>query len=174
LTAEKEPQGLRLQSSRLTGIVEGLEGIDESQLRQLARDTEDPQWTSLRRSASSRDERELAGGSEVCVYLLSRAACRSTTPMSVADAYPVHSPYPTSHNRSSSSERVPRTRTWPLWTTPNGVRWARYGRKPVHQITASISLTFRLATRRRFPSSDRTAVAQPAHHVIVPQAPVEP
>ena len=40
-TAEKGPQGIRLQSSHLTGIVEGLEGIDESQLQQLARDTEE-------------------------------------------------------------------------------------------------------------------------------------
>jgi osmotically inducible protein OsmC len=41
VTAEKGPQGIRLQSSRLAGIVEGLEGIAESQLRQLARETEE-------------------------------------------------------------------------------------------------------------------------------------
>ncbi len=41
VTAEKGPQGIRLQSSHLTGIVEGLEGIDESQLQQLARETEE-------------------------------------------------------------------------------------------------------------------------------------
>lgn len=40
VTAEKGPQGIRLQSSHLTGIVDGLEGIDESQLQQLAHDTE--------------------------------------------------------------------------------------------------------------------------------------
>jgi osmotically inducible protein OsmC len=41
VTAEKGPHGIRLQSSRLTGIVEGLEGIDQSQLHQLARETEE-------------------------------------------------------------------------------------------------------------------------------------
>ena len=41
VTAEKGPQGIRLQSSHLTGIIECLEGIDESQLQQLARDTEE-------------------------------------------------------------------------------------------------------------------------------------
>ena len=41
VTAEKGPQGIRLQSSHLTGIVEGLEGIDESELQQLARETEE-------------------------------------------------------------------------------------------------------------------------------------
>ena len=41
VTAEKGPQGIRLQSCQLTGIVEGLEGIDESQLQQLALDTEE-------------------------------------------------------------------------------------------------------------------------------------
>lgn len=41
VTAEKGPQGIRLQSSHLTGIVDGLEGIDDSQLQQLARDTEE-------------------------------------------------------------------------------------------------------------------------------------
>ena len=41
VTAEKGPQGIRLQSSHLTGIVEDLEGIDESQLQQLARETEE-------------------------------------------------------------------------------------------------------------------------------------
>lgn len=39
VTAEKGPQGIRLQSSHLAGIVEGLAGIDESQLQQLARGT---------------------------------------------------------------------------------------------------------------------------------------
>ena len=41
VTAEKGPQGIRLQSAHLSGIVEGVEGIDESQLQQLARDTEE-------------------------------------------------------------------------------------------------------------------------------------
>lgn len=41
VTAEKGPQGIRLQSSHLTGSVEGLEGIDESQLQELARETEE-------------------------------------------------------------------------------------------------------------------------------------
>ena len=39
VTAEKGPQGIRLQSSHLMGIVEGLEGIDEFQLQQLAQET---------------------------------------------------------------------------------------------------------------------------------------
>ena len=41
VTAEKEPQGIRLQSSHLTGIVDGLEGIEESSLQELARETEE-------------------------------------------------------------------------------------------------------------------------------------
>lgn len=41
VTAEKGPQGIRLQSSHLTGIIEGLEGIDESALQELARETEE-------------------------------------------------------------------------------------------------------------------------------------
>jgi lipoyl-dependent peroxiredoxin len=41
VTAEKGPQGIRLQSSHLIGIVDGLEGIDESALQQLARETEE-------------------------------------------------------------------------------------------------------------------------------------
>jgi lipoyl-dependent peroxiredoxin len=41
VTAEKGPQGIRLRSSHLTGIVDGLEGIEESELRELARETED-------------------------------------------------------------------------------------------------------------------------------------
>lgn len=41
VTAEKGPQGIRLQSSHLAGIVEGLEGIDESELHQLAHETEE-------------------------------------------------------------------------------------------------------------------------------------
>lgn len=41
VTAEKGPQGIRLQSSHLTGSVEGLEGIDESQLQEFARETEE-------------------------------------------------------------------------------------------------------------------------------------
>lgn len=41
VTAEKGPQGIRLRSSHLTGIIEGLEGIDESALQDLARETEE-------------------------------------------------------------------------------------------------------------------------------------
>lgn len=41
VTADNGPQGIRVQSSHLTAIVDGLEGIDESQLQQLARDTEE-------------------------------------------------------------------------------------------------------------------------------------
>jgi lipoyl-dependent peroxiredoxin len=41
VTAEKGPQGIRLQSSHLTGVVDGLEGIEESGLQQLARETEE-------------------------------------------------------------------------------------------------------------------------------------
>ena len=41
VTAEKGPQGIRLQSSHLTGIVDGMEGIDESMLQDLARETEE-------------------------------------------------------------------------------------------------------------------------------------
>jgi osmotically inducible protein OsmC len=41
VTAEKGPQGIRLQSSHLAGVVEGLEGIDESELQELARETEE-------------------------------------------------------------------------------------------------------------------------------------
>lgn len=45
--AEKGPQGIRLQSSHLTGIVDGLEGIDESSLQDLARETEERCTISL-------------------------------------------------------------------------------------------------------------------------------
>jgi osmotically inducible protein OsmC len=41
VTAQKGPQGIRLQSSHLTGLVDGLEGIDESALQELARETEE-------------------------------------------------------------------------------------------------------------------------------------
>lgn len=47
VTAEKGAHGIRLHSSHLTGIVEGLEGIDEAQLQQLARDTEERCTISL-------------------------------------------------------------------------------------------------------------------------------
>jgi lipoyl-dependent peroxiredoxin len=40
VTAHKGPHGIELQSSHLTGIVDGLEGIDESSLQDLARETE--------------------------------------------------------------------------------------------------------------------------------------
>jgi osmotically inducible protein OsmC len=41
VTAEKGPQGIRIQSSHLSGIVEGLEGLDDTQLEQVARETEE-------------------------------------------------------------------------------------------------------------------------------------
>jgi lipoyl-dependent peroxiredoxin len=41
VTAEKGPQGIRLRSSHLAGIVDGLEGIDESALQELAHETEE-------------------------------------------------------------------------------------------------------------------------------------
>jgi len=47
VTAGKGPQGIRLQSSHLTGIVEGLEGIDESTVQDLARETEERCTISL-------------------------------------------------------------------------------------------------------------------------------
>lgn len=40
ITAEKGQGGIRIQSSHLEGLVEGLEGIDQSQLQQLARATD--------------------------------------------------------------------------------------------------------------------------------------
>jgi osmotically inducible protein OsmC len=47
VTAEKGPQGIRLQSSHLTGVVDGLEGIDEATLQDLARETEERCTISL-------------------------------------------------------------------------------------------------------------------------------
>ena len=41
ITADKGPQGITIQSSHLSGIVEGLAGIDDAQLQQLARETEE-------------------------------------------------------------------------------------------------------------------------------------
>jgi osmotically inducible protein OsmC len=41
VTADKGPRGIRIQSSHLTAIVEGLDGIDKAQLTQLARETEE-------------------------------------------------------------------------------------------------------------------------------------
>jgi lipoyl-dependent peroxiredoxin len=46
VTAEKGPHGIRLQSSHLTVIVE-VDGIDDSQLQQLARETEERCTISL-------------------------------------------------------------------------------------------------------------------------------
>jgi lipoyl-dependent peroxiredoxin len=39
--AEKGPGGIRIQSSHLTGVVDGLEGIDDAQLKEIARETEE-------------------------------------------------------------------------------------------------------------------------------------
>jgi lipoyl-dependent peroxiredoxin len=47
VTAEKRPQGIRLRSSHLSGIVDGLEGIEESALQELARETEERCTISL-------------------------------------------------------------------------------------------------------------------------------
>ena len=47
VTAEKGPQGIRLQASHLTGIVDGLEGIEETTLQELARETEERCTISL-------------------------------------------------------------------------------------------------------------------------------
>jgi lipoyl-dependent peroxiredoxin len=47
VTADKGPQGIRLQSSHLTGLVDGLEGVDESALQELARETEERCTISL-------------------------------------------------------------------------------------------------------------------------------
>ena len=41
VSAEKGPQGIRIQSSHLRGIVEGLDGIEEGQLEEIARETAD-------------------------------------------------------------------------------------------------------------------------------------
>jgi lipoyl-dependent peroxiredoxin len=41
ITAEKGPSGIRIQSSHLSGVVAGLEGIDEAQLAAIARETEE-------------------------------------------------------------------------------------------------------------------------------------
>jgi lipoyl-dependent peroxiredoxin len=47
VTAEKGTQGIRLQSSHLIGVVDGLEGIGESTLQDLARETEERCTISL-------------------------------------------------------------------------------------------------------------------------------
>jgi lipoyl-dependent peroxiredoxin len=39
--AEKGPGGIRTQSSHLTAVVEELEGIDDAQLKEIARETEE-------------------------------------------------------------------------------------------------------------------------------------
>ena len=41
LTAEKGPQGVRIQASHLSGVVDGLEGIDANALQEIARETEE-------------------------------------------------------------------------------------------------------------------------------------
>ena len=41
VTAEKGPRGIRIQSSHLAAGVEGLEGLDGTQLQQIARETEE-------------------------------------------------------------------------------------------------------------------------------------
>lgn len=39
ITAEKGPHGIRIRSSHLRGVVEGLEGIEHGQLEDIARET---------------------------------------------------------------------------------------------------------------------------------------
>ncbi len=41
ITAEKGAQGIRIQSSRLVGVVEGLEGVGHDQLQDIVRATEE-------------------------------------------------------------------------------------------------------------------------------------
>ena len=41
LTAEKGPQGIRIRASHLSGVVDGLEGIDRNALQEIARETEE-------------------------------------------------------------------------------------------------------------------------------------
>lgn len=41
ITAEKGPSGIRIQSSHLAGVVDGLEGIDPQALQQVAAETKD-------------------------------------------------------------------------------------------------------------------------------------
>jgi organic hydroperoxide reductase OsmC/OhrA len=39
ISAEKGPRGIRIQSSHLSGAVEGLEGIDQARLQAIAKET---------------------------------------------------------------------------------------------------------------------------------------
>jgi organic hydroperoxide reductase OsmC/OhrA len=41
ITAEKGPRGIRIQSSHLNGVVEGLEGIERMTLQEIAKAAED-------------------------------------------------------------------------------------------------------------------------------------
>jgi lipoyl-dependent peroxiredoxin len=41
LTAEKGPDGIRIQASHLSGVVDGLEGIAQNTLQEIARETEE-------------------------------------------------------------------------------------------------------------------------------------
>ena len=41
ITADKGANGIRIRSSHLDGVVEGLEGIDEAQLQEIGRATEE-------------------------------------------------------------------------------------------------------------------------------------
>jgi lipoyl-dependent peroxiredoxin len=40
VTAQKGPDGIRIQSSSLSGVVDGLEGIDAARLHEIAQETE--------------------------------------------------------------------------------------------------------------------------------------
>ena len=41
ITTEKGPRGIRIQSAHLAAVVEGLQGLDDAQLHQVARETEE-------------------------------------------------------------------------------------------------------------------------------------
>jgi lipoyl-dependent peroxiredoxin len=41
VTADKGPRGIRITSAHLAALVEGLQGIDDDQLQQIARETEE-------------------------------------------------------------------------------------------------------------------------------------
>lgn len=60
VAAEKGPQGIRLQSSHLAGIVDGLEATDESALPELAREPEERCTISITIRGA------VAASSEVC------------------------------------------------------------------------------------------------------------
>jgi osmotically inducible protein OsmC len=68
VTADKGPQGIRRRSSHLVGVIDGLEGIDESTLQDLARETEERCTISLAIRAA------VTVSSEVRIAAVNRAA----------------------------------------------------------------------------------------------------